>query len=76
MTGTSTPTVQALHAQWDAANQRVREHERLLAAALKLYEQGQTPLPQDLIDEVQAMRSDCNAKFKALLSALGKAPVA
>jgi hypothetical protein len=72
MTDTSKSTVQELHAQWDEANQRVREHERLLAAALKLYGEGKAALPQQMIDEIQAMRSDCNAKFKALLAAVGK----
>jgi hypothetical protein len=75
MTGTSSPTVEQLHAQWDEANKRVREHERQLAVALKLYEEGKAGLPQDLIDEVQAMRTDCNAKFKALLAAVGKTPI-
>ena len=72
MTGASNSTVEELHAQWDAANLRVRQHERLLAGALKLYEEGKLPLPQDMIDEVQAMRSDCNAKFKALMAAVGR----
>jgi hypothetical protein len=76
MTGTFTATVQELHARWDEANKRVREQERLLAAALKLYEEGKAGLPQEIIDEVQAMRADCNAKFKALMAAVGKSPTA
>jgi hypothetical protein len=72
MTGESKPNVQELHAIWDAANQRVRAHERLLASALKLFQEGKVPLPQEIIAEVQAMRSDCNAKFKALLAAIGQ----
>jgi hypothetical protein len=72
MTGTSKSTVQELHRIWDEANQKVRQHERLLAAALKLYEEGRAALPQEMIDEVQAMRADCNVKFKALLGAVGK----
>jgi hypothetical protein len=72
MTGTSKSTVQERHAEWDEANKRVREHERLLAAALKLYGEGKAPLPKEMIDEIQAMRADCNAKFKAMLAAVGK----
>lgn len=70
MTGTSKPTLQELHAIWDEANQRVRDHERLLAATLKLFEEGKTDLPQQMIEEVQAMRADCNAKFKTLMAAV------
>jgi hypothetical protein len=72
MTSTSSSTVQERHAEWDEANQRVREHERLLAAALKLYGEGKAPLPKEMIDEIQAMRADCQAKFKAMLAAVGK----
>jgi hypothetical protein len=72
MTGASKSTVEELHAVWDEANQRVRQHERLLAAALKLYGSGDARLPQEMIDEVQALRADCNAKFKALMAAVGQ----
>lgn len=76
MTGTSKSTVQERHAEWDKANKRVREQERLLAAALKLYAEGKAPLPQAMITEIQAMRADCNAKFRAMLAAVGKPPTA
>jgi hypothetical protein len=58
------------HAAWDAANQKLRESERLLATALKQYEEGQGPVPLDIIEKVNAMRMDCGAKFKAMMAAL------
>ena len=72
MTDASKSNLQELHASWDAANQRVRSHERLLAAALALFEAGKGEVPVQMIEEVQAMRTDCNAKFKALMAAVGR----
>ena len=64
-------TIDEAHAAWDAMNQQVRTHERLLAEALDLYRRGLGPLPMGMIEEVRAMRADCNAKFQTLLAALG-----
>jgi hypothetical protein len=58
------------HAIWDAANQDVCACERKLAQALSEYEAGRAPLPSELLAQVQALRADCNAKFKALLAAM------
>jgi hypothetical protein len=58
------------HAAWNDANQQVRACERMLAAALSEYEAGKGPLPADLLAQVEALRRDCNAKFKALMTAM------
>lgn len=65
-------SVRDAHAAWNAANDRLRAFERLLATALELYASGQGDLPQDLIDECQAMRKDCQKKFKAMLAVMGQ----
>lgn len=64
----------AAHAIWDEANRKVRACERLLAAALSDYEKNKAPLPTELMAEVQAMRLDCQAKFKALMAAMRHEP--
>ena len=58
------------HRIWEAANLKVRACERLLAAALFEYEKGVAPLPTEMLAEVQAMRLDCQAKFRALMAAM------
>jgi hypothetical protein len=72
MTDPSRSTIEEAHAAWDKMNRKVREHERLLAEALQMFSEGRGPLPQDMLDEVQVMRGECNARFKALMSALGQ----
>jgi hypothetical protein len=58
------------HSVWEKANQAVRASERELAQALSDYQAGNGPLPADLLEHVQALRTDCNAKFKVLMTAL------
>lgn len=66
--------IAAAHVSWDEANRKVRACERLLATALSHYETGEAPLPTDLLKEVQAMRLDCQAKFKLLMDAMRHDP--
>lgn len=70
MTGKLDANVREAHLAWNAANENLRNYERLLASALELFASGRGPLPQDMIDECNAMRADCNEKFQAMLAAM------
>lgn len=74
MKNMSKEQVTAAHTAWDEANRNVRARERLLAIALSQYAKGEAPLPSVLMAEVQAMRVDCQAKFKSLMASMRKDP--
>lgn len=64
--------VRQAHVAWNAANDRLRAHERLVASSLGLHVAGQGPLHTDVIEEVRQMRTECNARFQALMALIGR----
>lgn len=70
MTAKLDSKIRETHAAWNEANDKLRKYERLMASALEQYAAGQGELPQAMIDEVNAMRADCNTKFQAMMAAM------
>lgn len=58
-------------AAWQARREELQAKSQVLEAALRSYTEGTGPMPSELMDEVHALRRDCDALFKDVLAAVG-----
>lgn len=63
-------TVNRAYSAWMAAKTDLDVRQRALATAIQLYVDGQGPVPDDLVTEVQGYRTRCNALFSEMLEAI------
>lgn len=62
--------VSELHAAWEETHSDLRKLEQILSEAIQLYAKGHGARPDNLIEQVTALRSECSARFQALMAAM------
>lgn len=59
-----------LHTRWEDVHTRLRVQEQVLSDAIALYVKGKAERPEAMMEEVERMRAECSARFRALMEAL------
>lgn len=59
-----------LHSAWEDVHTRLRTQEQVLSEAIALYVKGKAARPEAMMEEVEQMRVECSARFRALMDAL------
>jgi hypothetical protein len=69
-----TGDVARLHAEWAEVHGQLRKMEQVLSDCIELYVKGQAGRPDQVIAEVERLRTVCGGRFQALMTGVKGTP--